>query len=254
MARGTQSASGSPLTSGNCASPAVDTETSVFSSRPPALCSPSTRSGKAALVVGLSRISPASAPASIATVCETSGPQRSSSRLDSPTRKNRKAPVLRPTCMRSVTTPTEVRGRPIARRDRLIPYEARAARAACSSPEKNSKRASPPNLTRPPPFSYATSRRRANVALITSVSSSAPAFPCCASRSDMAVNPERSTNASVPSSSRQVAPGSSRSHSTTTRETYGARPAAETSALVGAVAVTVIGRLWSFLASTGGYQ
>ena len=58
---------------------------------------------------------------------------------------------------------------------------------------------------------------------ITSVTSSAPSFPFCASRSDIAVKPEMSTNASVPSSSRRLASCDVRSQSTTTRGTYGVR-------------------------------
>jgi hypothetical protein len=52
---------------------------------------------------------------------------------------------------------------------------------------------------------YATSSRRANTRFITSVTSSAPTLPFCASRSDMAVKPEMSTKTSVPSSSRRRA-------------------------------------------------
>src|SRR5262249_41413469 len=50
---------------------------------------------------------------------------------------------------------------------------------------------------------------------------SAPAFPSLASFSDIAVNPEMSTNAIVPSSSRHSRSSLSASHSMVSRGTYG---------------------------------
>ena len=71
---------------------------------------------------------------------------------------------------------------------------------------------------------------------ITSVTSSAPSLPFCASRSFNAVKPEMSTKASVPSSSRHRAVGSVRSQSTTTRGTNGVR--STVGGLVSGTAVT----------------
>src|SRR6476660_3832266 len=83
---------------------------------------------------------------------------------------------------------------------------------------------------------------------MTSVTSSAPARPRPESCSDIAVKPEMSINASVPSSSRQDAAGSSRSHSNVSRGTNGTRSAdAWDSALVEA---DVIGGILLYRGST----
>ena len=76
----------SPSSGGSGSIPPLAPEAS-FSRRPPSLASPKISSGSVAAVSSLTRISPASAPDSIATVRVTPGPVSSSSRCDSPTRK-----------------------------------------------------------------------------------------------------------------------------------------------------------------------
>jgi len=69
-------------------------------------------------------------------------------------------------------------------------------------------------------------KQASKVVFITSVTCSAPALPCVASFSDIAVNPEMSTNAIVPSTSRHSRSGFSASHSITSRGTYGVKSVA----------------------------
>ncbi len=61
------------------------------------------------------------------------------------------------------------------------------------------------------------------MAFITSVTSSAPSRPRLERRSDIAVKPEMSMKATVPSTSRHDAKGSSRSHSSVSRGMNGTR-------------------------------
>ena len=110
-----------------------------------------------------------------------------------------------------------------------MPKAARAALAAWSSPVKSRRSASPPNFSSPPPCEYASSSRAANVEFMTSVTSSAPALPRLESRSDMAVKPEMSTNASVPSTSTQRRSGWLRSHSSVSLGTNETSSAGEVS-------------------------
>ncbi len=102
-------------------------------------------------MAALTAISPASAAASISTVAVASGPVTISSRWSVPASTNRNRPEWIPTCIFSVTGPALVRGRPIARNVLRISKAARALRAACSSPSKKSRSASPPNFSSPPP-------------------------------------------------------------------------------------------------------
>ena len=58
---------------------------------------------------------------------------------------------------------------------------------------------------------------------MVAVSSSAPTLPCLARPSDSLVNPEMSTNTTVPGSTRYRSPGRSDIHSMLRRGRYGAR-------------------------------
>ena len=210
----------------------------AWRSVPGPFSSPSVCGSSNAAVSGLIRISPASDAASISTTRVDAGPVTRSSRCEPPTRKNWKRPEWRPACIFSVTDPAEVRGRPIARSVRRISNAALAARAVWSSPSYRSSSASPPNLSKPPPRPYATSSRAEKVAFMTSVTSSAPARPEFDSRSDIAVKPEMSMNASVPSCSTQRSSGLFCSHSTVSRGTNGTSSAAAVTAEADLVDVT----------------
>ena len=215
-----ESSSASPRCTGSAG---IDTTSDGWrrSSSPSPFCAPRTSGGSASAVERLTRISPASAVFSINTVWLAAGPVTISSRWEEPTRKRWKTPLLTPTDIRSVTRPAEVSIRPIERSSLRIPNAARVARTAWSSSAKKSMSASPPNFTRLPPFSYATTRSRAKTDPRTSVTSSAPTLPWRASRSDIFVNPEMSTKTTEPSSSRTVVPGVSFSQEISRRGRYG---------------------------------
>src|SRR5688572_10135644 len=83
-------------------------------------------------------------------------------------------------------------------------------------------RASPRNLSTSPPWRSVIPIRPSKNPETASVSSSAPARPFACSRSERAVKPERSTETSVPSSSRTPSPPS-RLQSSTSRDKYGAK-------------------------------
>ena len=70
------------------------------------------------------------------------------------------------------------------------------------------------------------------MALMTSVTSSAPSRPFGARRSDIAVNPETSTKAIVPGRDRWRSSGALRSHSSVMRGRYGITAASAASARV----------------------
>jgi hypothetical protein len=154
---------------------------------------PSRRGSIRAAVSSLTRISPASAAASMATVVEADGPAISSSRWESPTRKSRNAAEWTPTDIRSWTVPAELDTRPISRRRARIRSAARQALLAWSGPLKNSRSASPPNFSRLPPASYADPSRSSKSPPMMSATSSAPIGPRRASRSESLVNPDTST-------------------------------------------------------------
>ena len=189
---------------------------------------PPTRAGASrAAVCGVSPISPAAVRASTSAVALAAGPLTTSSRwiAGSPTRKKWKVPLWIPTDIRSVTSPLGVLTRPIRRSRARIRCAARAARTACSSPWNSSRTASPPHFTRLAASRYATWSRSAKVAFRMSLMRSAPTLPSRASRSVSWVNPEMSTNASEPCTSRHKAEGCSRSQVVARFGTYGSSTA-----------------------------
>ncbi len=175
----------------------------------------------ACAVSALSRISPASEAASISTVRLAAGPVTRSSRCDSPTRKNWK----RARVEAGVHLQLDRAGgrlRAADRAERAAHLERRPCRPRCvivAVVEQQQRVAA--ELEQAAALAYATASSAAKVAFITSVTSSAPARPRLERRSDIAVKPEMSMNASVPSTSRQCPLGLSRSHSRVSRGTNG---------------------------------
>ena len=164
--------------------------------------------GSAAAVASVTTIWPAPAAASARQTAVAAGPTTISSRCTagSPARTRWTGPLWMPLEARSTTRPTDVRRCPTRPSTRCMPRAARAARSGCPKPSSSSSTASPPHFSRSAPSTSAMSTSGVNTACRTSLSSSAPARPCCESRSVRRVNPEMSNITRLASSSRCARP------------------------------------------------
>ena len=150
-------------------------------------------------MLGLHRISPASAADSMSVTAVAAGPTTSSSRWVTPAATSKISPVCTPIEMRSRTFPLPVVTGPRSFSRLRIIAAARTARPAWPSPENINSRASPPNESRSPPSDSAWPSRSVKTSVRIAVSSSAPALPSSESRSESAVKPLISAKTRVPS-------------------------------------------------------
>ncbi len=174
--------------------------------------SPSQAGSIAAAVASLTSTSPACEASSSPNVAVVAGPVTISSRCVASRRNACTVPVWTPVDIRSDTGPTELIVEPACSMNHCMSTDARQARSAWPSPSKRISSASPRNLSTSPPWRSVIPISPSKTPLITRISSSEPARPFAARRSDSAVKPERSTETSVASSSRKRSSGRSRAH------------------------------------------